>query len=157
MNDKVRTIIAATVMPRANKINFPEPFASMMKGRTRRPLGDLFGIKNFGVNLTTLLPGAVSSVHHRHSRQDEMVYMLEGEATLFTDDGETILRAGMCAGFAAGETAHHLKNNSIVNVVFLEIGDRSEGDQVIYPNDDIKLIKGEDGKWKLAHKDGKPY
>jgi uncharacterized cupin superfamily protein len=157
MNNRPISIIASTATPRIPKIDFPEPYAAMIKGQIRRPLGDMFGVKNFGINLTTLLPGAVSSLHHQHSHQDEMVYILEGEVTLFTDDSETILRAGMCAGFVAGGIAHHLKNNSTENAVLLEVGDRSEGDQVTYPNDDFKIINGEDGKWLLAHKDGKPY
>ena len=96
----------------------------------KRVLGDFFGLKNFGVNLTTLTPGASSSLHHRHSRQDEFLYVVAGEATLVTDTGETPLRAGMCAGFPAGGTAHHLQNRAGRDVVFLEIGDRTAGDDV---------------------------
>ena len=44
--------------PRTKPSNYPEPFFSRMKGRLKRPLGDLFGLTNFGVNLTTLSPGA---------------------------------------------------------------------------------------------------
>ena len=67
-----------------------------MAGRVKHPLGDLFGLHNFGVNLTELTPGAVSSLLHRHSRQDEFIYVLEGELTLVTDEGEVVLR-GECA------------------------------------------------------------
>lgn len=33
---------------------YPEPFASRVAGREKRPLGDLFGLANFGVNITRL-------------------------------------------------------------------------------------------------------
>ena len=78
-------LFACEAPPRTKITNYPEPFAARVGGRLKRPLGDLFGLRNFGVNLTRLAPGAVSSLHHRHSRQDEFIYVLEGEATLFTD------------------------------------------------------------------------
>jgi len=128
-----------------------------MAGRIKHPLGDIFGLKNFGVNLTRLRPGAVSALHHRHSQQDEFVYVLEGEPTLFTDLGETRLRPGMVAGFAAGGTAHHLENRTDRDCVILEIGDRTSGDEVGYPTDDIEAVMGDDGRWRFAHKNGEPY
>jgi uncharacterized cupin superfamily protein len=81
-------LFASEAPPRAKITNYPEPFAARVGGRLKRPLGDLFGLRNFGVNLTRLAPGAVSSLHHRHSRQDEFIYVVEGEATLFTDRGQ---------------------------------------------------------------------
>ena len=73
-----------------------------MAGREKRPLGDVFGLSNFGVNLTTLLPGAVSALRHAHSRQDEFIYILCGHPVLITDEGETQLAPGMCSGIKAG-------------------------------------------------------
>jgi uncharacterized cupin superfamily protein len=95
-------LVAADVPPRAKLSNYPEPFFSRMAGRDKRPLGDLFGLANFGVNLTRLKPGGSSSIRHAHTKQDEFVYILEGEPTLITDAGRSPLRAGMCAGFRAG-------------------------------------------------------
>src|SRR5258706_9169209 len=92
-------LVAAEAPPRTKPSNYPEPFASRMAGRVKRPLGDLFGLTNFGVNLTRLTPGAVSALLHAHSRQDEFIYILEGQPTLVTDAGETPLGPGMCAGF----------------------------------------------------------
>ncbi|MBV9489355.1 MAG: cupin domain-containing protein [Verrucomicrobia bacterium] len=157
MTDQPTAIMAANAPPRTKPSNYPEPFASRMSGRLKQPLGDLFGLKNFGVNLTRLLPGAVSALHHQHSRQDEFIYVLEGEPTLFTDVGEMQLSPGMVAGFAAGGTAHHLENRTERDCVILEVGDRAQGDEVSYPIDDIQAVMGEDGKWRFAHKDGAPY
>jgi uncharacterized cupin superfamily protein len=128
-----------------------------MAGRVKRPLGELFGLTNFGVNLTRLAPGAASSLHHRHSRQDELIYVLEGEPTLFADAGEMQLHPVMVAGFAAGGTAHHLENRTERDCVILEIGDRAHGDEGSYPADDIQAAMGEDEKWRFSHKDGRPY
>ena len=157
MTDHPAALLAAGAPPRTGPSNYPDPFAARMAGRVKRPLGDLFGLKSFGVNLTRLPPGAVSALHHRHARQDEFVYVLEGEPTLFTDAGETRLRPGMVAGFAAGGTAHHLENHTERDCVILEIGDRAEGDTVSYPSDDIQAVRGGDGAWCFAHKDGTPY
>jgi uncharacterized cupin superfamily protein len=150
-------LFASEAPPRAKITNYPEPFAARVGGRLKRPLGDLFGLRNFGVNLTRLAPGAVSSLHHRHSRQDEFIYVVEGEATLFTDRGQTTLRPGMVAGFPANGTAHHVENNSERDCVIIEIGDRSDSDMVSYPADDLQAVMGSDGRWRFAHKDGTPY
>lgn len=150
-------LLASEVPPRARPSNYPEPFASRMTGRVKHPLGDVFGLKNFGVNLTRLRPGAASALHHRHSRQDEFIYVLEGEPTLFIDGREMQLRPGMIAGFAAGGRAHHLENRSARDCVVLEVGDRTRGDEADYPFDDIQAVMGEDGQWRFAHKDGEPY
>ena len=150
-------ITAALAPARVKRTNYPEPFASRMSGREKRPLGDLFGIKNFGVNLTRLVPGGESALLHRHSRQDEFIYILEGQPTLITDDAETLLRPGSCAGFPAGGTAHQLVNRSDADVVYLEVGDRTPGDEGSYPRDDIQAALGPDGGWRFTRKDGTPY
>lgn len=150
-------IEAQSAPPRGKPSNYPEPFFSRMGKREKRPLGDLFGLKNFGVNLTRLKPGGESALLHRHSKQDEFVYILEGKPTLVTDRGETELAPGMCAGFAAGGIAHQLVNRTDRDVVYLEIGDRTPGDEGAYPADDLKAALGPDGKWQFTHRDGRPY
>ena len=149
-------LVALSAIAR-RKTNYPEPFAARVAGREKRTLGDLFGLKNFGVNLTRLEPGAISALRHAHSKQDEFIYVLQGMPTLVTDQGETVLQPGMCAGFAAGTgDAHQLMNNSDDEVWYLEIGDRSAGDAVFYPDDDLQA-NFVDGKWQFAHKNGAAY
>lgn len=148
---------AAAVAPRTTPSNYPEPFASRMAGRTKRALGAVFGLSNFGVNLTEMAPGAVSALRHAHTTQDEFVYILQGHPVLRTDAGDTPLAPGMCAGFRAGSgDAHQLLNPTDTPVVYLEIGDRSTGDDVTYPDDDLKATLT-DGRWVFTHKDGSPY
>lgn len=150
-------VIAMDAEERKKPSSYPEPFFTRMSGRKKRPLGDMFGIRNFGVNLTELLPGGESSILHRHSKQDEFIYVLQGTPTLVTDEGEVELAAGMCAGFPAAGVAHHLVNRSTASVFYLEVGDRSPGDQGTYPNDDLQAELGPDGTWIYTHKDGRPY
>jgi uncharacterized cupin superfamily protein len=150
-------VIAAEVPARSRPSVYPEPFASRMAGREKRQLGDLFGLKNFGVNLTRLAPNAVSALRHAHTKQDEFVYILQGRPTLHTDEGRTRLSPGMCAGFKAGTgNGHCLINETAEEVVYLEVGDRTPGDEGSYPDDDLKALLVE-GKWKFVHRDGTPY
>ncbi len=150
-------VMALDVPPRTKPSNYPEPFFSRMARREKRALGDFFGLKNFGVNLTRIAPGGETALMHSHSRQDELVYVLEGEPVLVTESGETPLAPGMCAGFPAGGSAHHIVNRSGKDAVILEIGDRPEGDEGRYPQDDIRAVMGPDGAWRFARKDGTPY
>jgi uncharacterized cupin superfamily protein len=160
MSDDIRKepLVAAAATPRAIQSIYPEPFASRTAGRLKRPLGDPFGLTNFGVNHTRLAPGAMSALRHIHSRQDELVYVLEGRPTLITGLGERELAAGMCVGFKAADgNAHQIVNRTDADVVLLEIGDRSAGDEVVYPDDDIQAGSTPDGKRIFTHKDGTPY
>ena len=159
MNDQdiFVALMASEATPRTKQSNYPEPFASRVEGREKRPLGDLFGLSNFGVNLTRLLPGACSALRHAHAKQDEFIYILHGHPILITDAGETQLSPGMCAGFKAGTgDGHHLVNRTSDEVSYLEVGDRSTGDSAVYPDDDLRATFVE-GKWQFAHKDGSPY
>ena len=159
MNDQEIPIaaIASQVAARVKSSIYPEPFASRMAGREKRCLGDFFGLTNFGVNLTRLLPDACSALRHAHSKQDEFIYILSGHPVLITDTGETQLSPGMCAGFKAGTgDAHQLLNRSNEEVQYLEMGNRSAGDVVVYPDDDLQAVFVEK-TWQFMRKDGSPY
>ena len=152
-----RAISAEEAPPRQKASNYPEPYFSRMLKRQKRPLGDLFGLKNFGVNLTRLAPGGESALMHSHSTQDEMIFVLQGNPTLVTESGETRLEPGMCAGFPAQGEAHHVVNRTGRSVVMLEIGDRSAGDEARYPADDLQVVLESDGTGRFTRKDGSEY
>lgn len=153
-----KPIVAAEAPPRARQTGYPAHMAVKVAARIKQPLGDLFWLINFGVNRTTLGPGAYSALRHAHAKQDEFVYVLEGEPTLITNAGEAQLTPGMCVGFKAGTgDAHHLHNRTGKDVVILEVGDRTPGDSATYPDDDVVAVMGDDGKWKYTRKDGTPY
>jgi len=153
-----RPIAALEVEARRGQTVYPEPFARVVAGRTKRKLGDVFGLRNFGVNLTHLEPGAASALFHSHAVQDEFVFILEGHPTVVVGNEEYELSAGECVGFKAGTgTGHQLVNRTDQVVAYLEIGDRSSGDQVEYPKDDIAARLGPGGAWVMTRKNGVPF
>ena len=146
----------ATV-PAVRGSDYPPPFDRLVAARERRRLGDAVGLTNFGVNLLRVPPGCASSQRHWHTRQDEFVYVLEGEVVLVTDGGEQTLSAGMAAGFPAGTgDGHHLVNRSDRDALLLEVGDRMPGDEVDYADIDM-MIRWVDGEERFLRKDGTPY
>ncbi|MDB4977068.1 MAG: cupin [Myxococcaceae bacterium] len=158
MSNRLIVAVLATEVPlRGHTSSYPAEFVPRVAGREKRMLGAVFGLSNFGVNLTRLAPQAQSSLRHAHTKQDEFVYILEGHPTLYTEAGAQRLSPGMCAGFKAGSgDAHHLINESAADVVYLEIGDRTAGDGASYPDDDLAAAMVEGG-WRFTHKDGTPY
>lgn len=148
---------AVDVPLRTTPSRYPEPFASRMRGRRKRALGDVFGLAHFGVNLVTLAPGAESALRHAHSRQDEFIYVLSGSVRLEYGTEVRELGPGMCAGFPAGTgLAHRLVNAADTEAVYLEVGDRTAGDEVVYPDDDL-TARFVSGAWVFCRKDGRPY
>ena len=144
-------------VPDKTGTNYPEPFKHLVAGRIRKRLGNAAGLTNFGVNLVTLQPGAWSSIRHWHSKQDEFIYIIEGEVTLVTDAGQEVLESGDMAGFPAGEAeGHHLVNDSNSIVRYLEIGARTTNDRVIYPDTDLVAKSSPDG-WAFTRKDGSNF
>ncbi len=128
-----------------------------LAGRSRRALGDALGLANFGVNLVEIAPGAWSSQRHWHTRQDEFVYVLEGELMLITDAGEQRLAPGMCAGFPAGvPDGHHLVNRGTAPARYLEVGDRLPGDAGHYSEVDLAAWPGRT-PYVFTRRDGGAY
>ncbi len=144
------------VAPSLVGAGYPKPFDAIAVARARFKLGDHAGLTQFGVNYVVLPPGEGSSQRHWHSSEDEFVYVLAGELTLVTDDGEEVLGAGMCAGFPAGiANAHHLLNRSDADACFLEVGTRAPRDECSYPDIDLHLRVDDDGE-RFTRKDGTP-
>jgi uncharacterized cupin superfamily protein len=136
---------------------YPDEFKPVVAGREKTALGNAAGLTQFGVNLTRLKPGAASALRHWHENEDEFVYVLEGELVLVEDEGETILKAGDCAGFKASvANGHHLVNRTSRDALVLEVGTRSPRERAHYP--DVDLLYEVDGKnIRILHRDGTPY
>jgi uncharacterized cupin superfamily protein len=135
---------------------YPAPFNELAKDRIKQAVGDAGGLSDFGVNLVQLPPGAWSSQRHWHSHEDEFVYVISGQLTLITDDGEAILRPGDCATFAKNVTnGHHLVNRSTEMAVYLEVGTRTREGTCTYPDIDLLIDKSRGAQY--LHKDGTPY
>ncbi len=144
-------------VPVRESSGYPQPFKKLGRGRTKRALGDVLGLGNFGVNLVTLPPGAGSAQRHWHSHEDEFVYVVAGEITLVTEDGEQLLVSGQVAGFPAGRAdGHHLINKGTKPATYLEVGDRNAEDVCSYPDIDLHLAPTPDGH-VFTNKKGEPY
>ncbi len=142
---------------RRGTVVYPAELAGGFEGRVKRAMTEKLGLSQFGVNITTLEPGARSALRHSHAREDEFVYILSGELTLITDEGEHQLRASMAAGFPCGEgNGHHLVNNGTAPATYLEIGTRSSDDDVDYPDHDLKGVK-RGGRYSFFRRNGDPY
>jgi len=136
---------------------YPPPFDKAVEGRSRQRLARSAGLKQFGVNLCRLKPGAASSQRHWHENEDEFVYMLEGEAVLCEDGGETVLKPGDAAGWKAGvANGHCLVNRSNRDAVFLEVGSRAASEKASYSDIDM-LFERTDKSYRYLHKNGEPY
>jgi uncharacterized cupin superfamily protein len=139
------------------RTGYPPPYDRVVLGRERKRLGNAGGLDQFGVNLTTLKPGASSALRHWHEREDEFVYLLEGEVVLIEDEGETVLKPGDAATFKANSgNGHHLVNRSSRDAIYLEVGTRSKIERVEYPEADLKVVRDDKG-FRYTHKDGSPY
>ena len=140
-----------------NSTGYPEPFRQDVLGRWRKRLGNAVGLTQFGVNLTTLKPGAWSAQRHWHEAEDELVYVLEGEVVLCEDGGETVLKPGDAAGWKANaRNGHCLKNRSQRDAVYLEIGTRAARETAHYPDIDMRFER-EGPAGRYLHKTGEPY
>ncbi len=136
---------------------YPAPFAAQMAGRSSVRLGDAGKLTQFGVNLVTLEPGAMSSLRHWHRHEDEFVMVLSGVCTLVQDDGKTRLQAGECAAFPAGEeNGHHLINETDDVATFLVVGSKADPEYATYSDVDL-MVELAGGKATFRHKDGTPY
>ena len=137
--------------------DYPVQFAEKCANREKKMLGDLFDLSQFGVNLTTLPPGQWSALRHWHREEDEFIYVVSGELVMIDDDGEHILKAGMCAGFPAGvQNGHHVVNNSDQPASFIEIGTRSATEHAEYPDEDLIADKDENG-FRFSNRKGESY
>lgn len=153
-----RPALDPSTLPPRTTSGYPEPFRARVLPREKRALGDALGLAAFGVNLTTLFPGKESSMRHAHSREEEFVYVLEGEVVLRTDEGEQVLTAGTCAGFPAGTTnGHQLVNRSAQPARYLEVGSRHPEDTATYSEDDLACSKSSTGAWVFTRRDGSAF
>lgn len=144
------------ITPRTGSI-YPEPYASMVKGRSSLRLGDAGGLTQFGANLIILEPGARSSLRHWHENEDEFVMITEGTCVLVQDEGEYVMQVGDCAAFPAGSPNGHCFENRTASVAkFLAVGSRAPREVAHYSDVDFR-IEVEGGKAAFTYRDGTPW
>jgi uncharacterized cupin superfamily protein len=137
--------IDATKISEVSGSFYPPALGELCRGRHWKRLGDAAGLTQFGVNLVRVEPGAWSSLRHWHEEEDEFLMMVSGELVLIEDEGESVMRAGDCAGFPKGSgNGHHLVNRSREEGVFLVVGTRGTKECCHYP--DVDLLYVDDGE-----------
>jgi uncharacterized cupin superfamily protein len=153
----MKSVVRLEEVIRKTSTGYPAPYNEQVSGRARAVLGNVFGLDQFGVNVVTLAPGAWSSHRHWHEREDEFIYVLEGELVLADDAGDHLMTPGMCAGFKAGNgNGHHLKNLSDQPTSYLEVGTRLLDDKAHYSDIDMLAIK-ENGGFRFTKRDGSAF
>ena len=136
--------------------SYPKEFARVISGRHKQRIGDGAGLTQFGVNITRIEAGSSSALRHAHEQEDEFIYVLEGELVLAEDDGETVLKAGDCAGFKAGSgIAHRLINRSSRDALYFEVGTRAKSERVHYPDVDFVMERDGSGR-RWYRRSGEP-
>jgi uncharacterized cupin superfamily protein len=144
-------------VPLDTTTNYPPPFNKAVEGRSRKRLARAAGLDQFGVNVCTLKPGAASSQRHWHEKEDELVYVLDGEVVLVEDGGETVLKPGDAAAWKAGvANGHCLVNRSDRDAVFIEVGARASSEHAYYSDIDMMVERGDKGA-RYTRKNGEPY
>lgn len=149
--------IDLSTVPVRRRQGYPEDFRAETAGYEGQRVGDAAGLTQFGVNRVVLPPQARTALRHWHENEDEFVIVMSGEVVLREEDGETVLRAGDCAGFKAGvENGHAFENRTDEPVVLFEIGTRSPDETGHYPDVDLRYEK-RDGVVTFVHRNGTPY
>jgi len=98
------------------------------------PLGRALGLARFGVNHETIFPGGRSSKPHAHSKDEEFVFVLEGQPSLWIDGQISELKPGDSVAFPSGTgIAHTFINNSNSPIKLLIVGEHSSDDRLTYP------------------------
>ncbi len=145
--------VSAWLIPASDSTIYPAPSCEQVAGRIKHKLGDYYNLTGLGINLTVLSSGAATALMHYHTKSDEMIYILEGTPVLRLGNKEHLLNPGDCYGFKAGNSdAAQVVNRTAANVVLLEMGNRVSGDEVFYPEDNLRAVQQADGHWEFTSK-----
>ena len=111
------------------------------------------GLTQFVAHVQTLQPGSRSGDRHWHEEEDELLYVLSGEATVIEEDGAHPLGPGDAACWPAGAAnAHQVVNRSDAPCTYLVLGTRTAHEVIHYPDvEKVGYIEGE--AWRLHRTD----
>jgi len=133
-------------LPMDSGTGYPPPYERVVLRRERKRLGNAAGLEQFGVNLTTLKPGAAAALRHWHEWADAFIDKLAGELVLIETEGEMLIKPGDAAGFTASTpNGHHLVNRTECAAVYREIGRRSTHERAEYPDVDLLVVRHNSG------------
>lgn len=99
----------------------------------QRSIGRAAGLQKIGVNLMRLPPGERSSWPHAEAKEEEFVYVVEGEVDAWIDGFLHPMRPGDLAAFPTGTgICHCFINNGEHEALLLVGGEASKRDNRIY-------------------------
>ena len=152
-----KTVLNISDLPVRTGSGYPEHYAKAVKGRSNVSLGNPLGLTQFGVNITTLAPGAWSSQRHWHLNEDELVLALDGEMVIVDENGRHSFTNGQVMGWKANTpNAHHIINESDKPAKFLIVGSRAPMEEANYPDIDMHYRLDEKGP-RFQRKDGTSF
>ena len=106
-----------------------------------RSVGTAAGLLKIGLHLTRLSPGHRLSYPHAEEKEEEFVFLLEGEVSAFIDGVLYPMKKGDLAAFPAGTgICHTFINNGPDEAVLLVGGERTKPDnRIFYPRNPERL------------------
>ena len=124
-------IVSARQVPESAHV-YPQSTEAM--GPTRS-LGKAAGLTRIGVNLQRLPPGTRSSWPHAEEKEEEFVYVIEGEVDAWIDGDLHRMVAGDLAAFPAGTGICHCFINNGEREALLLVGGEApkQGSRIFYP------------------------
>jgi uncharacterized cupin superfamily protein len=106
-------------------------------------LGKTVGLQRTGVNFIRVPPGKESFIYHSHYREEEWIYILSGHGVAEVDDTEVAVGAGDFMGFPTPSVAHHLRNTSDEDLVYLTGGENLDVEIAEFPRLGKRMIRHE--------------
>jgi uncharacterized cupin superfamily protein len=114
-----------------------------------RALGRAAGLKHLGVHLERLPPGHRASYPHAHEKEEEFVYVIEGEVLAWIDGEVHPLAAGDFVALPAGTGINHTFINDGVRDAVLLAGGHADlpDDRIYYPLNPRRREEVPAGRW----------
>jgi uncharacterized cupin superfamily protein len=102
---------------------------------SRRAIGKAAGLLKIGLHIHRVLPGQRISWPHAEEKEEEFVYVLDGEIDAWIDGTLHTMRAGDLAAFPSGTgICHTFLNDSTQPATLLGGGEANKSDnRIVYP------------------------
>jgi uncharacterized cupin superfamily protein len=120
-------------------------------------LGRAVGLKRTGVNFAKIAPGKESFIYHSHYCEEEWIYILSGHGVADIDGEEFAVNPGDFMGFPTPSVAHHLRNTSDLDLVYLMGGENLDVEIAEFPNLGKRMLRRGDSVEIYGLDKAKPF